>query len=170
MKTVAICVLFALLLTVTSAAQQNGPAQVFKPAIDEIRNKVQIPILLPSKLPSVIREREIKLASGTVSEEGYNIDLYYSEIGSNAAFVAYFAGSKEIFHDLPNTRRVRLANGIEGLFRPVSCGGSCAPANLWWEQNGVMYQIQIKLNSTTSEKEQEKVLVDTANSMVLVRN
>ena len=52
------------------------------------------------------------------------------------------------------------------MFLPVSCGGSCAPANLWWEQNGVMYPIQIKLKSSTTEKEQERILVETANSTV----
>ena len=39
------------------------------------------------------------------------------------------------------------------MFMPISCGGSRAPKNLWWEQNGVMYQIQIALKSSTTEKE-----------------
>ena len=157
-------------LTSIPSAAENKPAPVFDPAIQEIRDKVQIPILLPSKLPSVIHEPEIKLALGTVSGSGYNIELYYSEVGSGATFAANFGGSTQVFRDLPNTRRVKLTNGIEGMFRPVSCGGSCAPANLWWEQNRVMYQIQIKLSSTTNEKEQKRVLVETANSVVPVRN
>jgi hypothetical protein len=163
-------VLVAVFTSAPSAAQPNRPAQVFKPAIDEIQNKVQIPILLPSKLPSVIREQDIKLVWGTVSDGGYNIELYYSDLGSGATFAGNFGGSTQVFRDLPNTRRVKLANGIEGIFRPVSCGGSCAPANLWWEQNRVMYQIQIKLSSTTNEKEQERALIETANSVVPVRN
>lgn len=152
-----------------SVDRANKPAQVFKPAIDQVRGQTQIPILLPSKLPAGIRERDIKSACGTVSESGYNISLYYTEVGSEAAFAAGFGGSTQVFRDLPNTRPVTLASGIVGMFRPVSCGGSCAPANLWWEQNGVMYQIQIKLRSTTDEKEQEKILVETANSTVTVR-
>jgi len=40
---------------------------------------------------------------------------------------------------------------------------------LWWEQNGVMYQIQIKLRSDSAEKEQEKILVKTANSSITAR-
>ena len=152
-----------------SAGQANKPAQVFKPAIDQVRGQTQIPILLPSKLPAGIRERHIKSAWGTVSESGYNISLYYTEAGSEAAFAAGFGGSTQVFRDLPNTRPVTLASGVVGMFRPVSCGGSCAPANLWWEQNGVMYQIQIKLRSATNEKEQEKILIETANSTVTVR-
>lgn len=49
-------------------------------------------------------------------------------------------------------RQVDLSRGRTGMFIPVSCGGSCAPENLGWEQNGVMYQIQIALKSSTTEK------------------
>ena len=125
--------------------QAKEPAAVFKPALEEIRQQTRIPILLPSKLPSPIRERDIKLASGTVTEDGYFIALYYDEIGANATYAAGFGASTRVFRD-PTDTQVALMGGRVGIFRPVSCGGSCAPANLWWEQNGVMYQIQIKLN------------------------
>ena len=151
--------------------QAKGPAQVFRPAFDEIQSQTRIPILLPSTLPSAIPERDIKLASGAVTKDGYFISLYFSEEGSNAAFAAGFGGSTRILglRGLPNAHRVALSGGRIGMFRPVSCGGSCAPANLWWEQNGVMYQIQIRLGSGSEEKYQEKILVETANSMVTAR-
>jgi hypothetical protein len=149
--------------------QATEPAAVFRPAIEQIQHKTRIAILLPSKLPSPIHERDIKLASATVSEEGYSIALYFSEIGRSATFAAGFGGSSRVVRDLPNTRPVALAGGLMGMFRPVSCGGSCAPANLWWEQSGVMYQIQIRLGSETSDKDQERILVETANSSVVVR-
>ena len=152
-------------------AQTKEPAPVFRPALAQIQSQARIPILLPSKLPSAIRERDIKVASGEVSEDGYFISLYFSEDGGDAAFAAGFGGSTRIFgpQGLPNTRRVALSGGRTGMFRPVSCGGSCAPANLCWEQNGVMYQIQIKLRSGSTEREQEKILVETANSIVTAR-
>jgi hypothetical protein len=151
--------------------QAIGPAPVFRPALEQIQSKTRIPILLPSKLPSGISERDIKLASGEVREDGYFISLYFSEAASNAVYSAGFGGSTRIFgpQDLPNTRRVALSGGRTGLFRAVSCGGSCAPANLWWEQNGVMYQIQVKLRSDSTETDQEKILVETANSTVPAR-
>jgi hypothetical protein len=150
-------------------AQTNGPSNVFAPAIEEIRGQTQIPIMLPSKLPMVIRETEIMLAYGEITADGYSVSLYYSELGSDATFAAYFAGSKQRLGPLGNTRPVELRNGLMGRFRPVSCGGSCAPANLWWEQNGITYQIQIKFASTTDQTQQQKILVETANSSVLVR-
>lgn len=150
-------------------AQAKGPASVFKPALEQIQSQARISILLPSRLPSVIRERDIKLAVGEVSDHGYFISLYRSEMGSEATFAAGFSGSTEILHDLPNIREVALSGGRTGLFRPVSCGGSCAPANLWWEQHGIMYNIQIKLRSDLPQKDQEKILVETANLTVSAR-
>jgi hypothetical protein len=152
-----------------SAGQTNQAAQVFKPALDQIQGHTQIPILLPSKLTAPIAEPDIKVARGTASDSGYNISLYYAEGRGDAAFAASFGGSTQVFRNLPNTRRAVLASGIVGMFRPVSCGGSCAPATLWWEQKGVMYQIQIKLRSTTNRKEQERILIEAADSTVTVR-
>jgi hypothetical protein len=100
-----------------------------------------------------------------MKEDGYLISLYSSEPGVEATFAAGFGGSTRIEH-LSDAHRVELSGGRTGMFMPVSCGGLCAPANLWWEQNGVMYQIQIKLKSSTTEKEQERILVETANSTV----
>jgi hypothetical protein len=78
----------------------------------------------------------------------------------NASFAAGFGASTRVFRD-PTDTRVALTDGRVGRFSPVSCGGSCAPANLYWEQNGVMYDIQIKLRSDMSKKEQKRILVET---------
>jgi hypothetical protein len=148
-------------------AQAKAPARVFRPALEEIQSQTRIPILLPSKLPSAIPEKDIKLAWGEVREDGYFISLYFSEPGVKATFAAGFGGSTRILRDLG--RGVTLSGGRTGMFSPLSCGGSCTAANLWWEQNGVMYQIQIKLRSDSPEKDQEKILVETANSVVTAR-
>jgi hypothetical protein len=151
--------------------QGKGPTPIFRPALEQIQSQTRIPILLPSRLPSAVPESGIKLASGEVGKDGHFISLYYSEDAIDAGYASGFGGSTRILRsqDLPNTRRVALSGGRTGMFRPVSCGGSCAPANLWWEQNGVMYQIQIKLGSGSMEKDQEKILVETANSIVTAR-
>ena len=106
-----------------SARQANKLAHIFKPALDQVQCQTQIPILLPSKLPAGIRERDIKSASGTVSESGYDVSLYYAKEGSEATFAAGFGGSTKLFRDLPNTRLVTLGSGIVGMFRAVK---------MWW--------------------------------------
>jgi hypothetical protein len=153
-----------------ATAQVGRPASVFRSPLQQIQSQTKIPILLPSKLPPIIIEKDIKLAMGEVKEDGYLISLDYSDLGEVSALAATFSGSTQKFgpDDLRNAGRVALSGGRTGWFRPVSCGGSCAPANLWWEQNGVTYQIQIKLRSDTTEKYQQKILVETANSVVAV--
>jgi len=150
--------------------QTKEPARVFTPALEQIQSKTRIPIVLPSTLPADIPESGIKLASGEVRKDGYFISLYYSA-DAIASYAAGFGGSTFILQDrdVPNSARVTLSDGRTGIFRPVSCGGSCAPANLWWEQNGLMYQIQVKLSPKLPEKDQQKILVYTANSTVVVR-
>jgi hypothetical protein len=111
------------------------------------------------------------VAFGEGRKDGYFISLYYSADTANASYAAGFGGSTQILQDrdLPNSTRVSLADGRGGIFRSVSCGGSCAPANLWWEQSGFMYQIQVKLSSEMPDEEQQKILVETANSIVAVQ-
>ncbi len=161
--------LMANVVAVSVAMPQAKSAPVFESAFQDVRGKVQIPILLPSKLPDVISVPDIKLAYGEVRKTGYEISLYYSDLGTDAALAASFIGSTDIEKSVPGTSRAVLANGIAAMFRPVSCGGSCAPAILWWQQGSVMYQIQIKLRSTSRRSEQQQILVDTANAMVSVK-
>lgn len=152
------------------AGQTTEPVLVFQPALDQIHDQVKIPVLLPYKLPAEIHESNIKSAQGLITDTGYIISLYYEKGCGNACFAAAFEGSSKMFRNLPNTHSVKLASGLTGMFRPVSCGGSCAPANLWLEQAGVVYQIQIKLSGAISYGEQKRILVETANSMVAVQN
>ena len=147
-------------------AQTKTPAAVFRPALQQIQSKTPIPILLPSRLPSRIRERDIKLAYGEVREDGYFISLYFSDIGSDATYAAGFGASTRLVGDVPHSHRIKLAGGRMAIFSVVSCGGSCAPANLWWEQNGVLYDIQIKLPSSMPEEQQKKILVEAADASV----
>lgn len=150
--------------------QAKAPARVFVAALEEIQSKTRIPILLPSDLPPAIPASKIKLARGEVRNDGYFISLYYSE-DAIASYAAGFGGSSTILRDgeLPNSVHVALSNRRTGIFRPVSCGGSCAPANLWWEQNGFMYQIQVKLGPESPEQDQQRILVEIANSTVVVQ-
>jgi hypothetical protein len=64
-------------------------------------------------------------------------------------------------------REVKLSRGLVGYFRSVSCGGSCAPANLWWEEDRALYQIQLKLSPTLSESDQQKTITAVADSAIL---
>jgi hypothetical protein len=157
-----VVIVFLCLLPLTGRGEQRvpsdhgqvaraKPAQVFAPALAQLHGKTQIPILLPSRLPWLDDPTAIRFAWGEIRDHGYFISLYYDKETSNATYFAGFGASTKIDPD-PGERGIRLANGSTAHFSPVSCGGSCAPANLWWVQNGVEYHIQIKFSSAERKR------------------
>ena len=148
--------------------QTGKLAPIFQPAIADILPRTHLPILLPSQLPPALRPSDIRLASGELRKDGYFISLYYSDLGSESSFAAGFGGSTRLFtgDDQPSARRVLLSGARRALFRPLSCNGSCAPANLWWVHDGVQYNIQAMLDRQTPDPMQAKVLIALANASV----
>ncbi len=162
MRDVARALLLAL-LGFSVFAQTPRPSPIFASALENIRSKVEIPVLLPSKLP--FPEASIRLSIGNADKDGYAIELYYDRDPSNAAFAALFAGSRKL-NEISDAEAVKLQSGVTARFRPVECGGSCAPANLRWVQGGMQYVIQLKLRSDMPVSEQRRRLVETANASV----
>ena len=153
--------------------QRQGPAEVFVSVLAELKEKTEVPILLPGALPG---ETERLWAFVEAEETDYQILIHYenddgTQLGSGATFYGMFVGAKgQLPAGLPNhqeVREVKLADGNVGFFRPISCGGSCAPANLWWMRDGVSYHIQLKLFSSLSEQDQESTITQVANSAIL---
>jgi hypothetical protein len=138
---------------------------IFVSVLADVKAGTSIPVLLPTELPRPFRDAKQAIA-GKISANKYRITLYW---GVGAWFAASFAAEKNANYsprELTNVREVKLAGGVIGFFRPVSCGGSCAPANLWWEQEAVLYQIQLKLPSTLLENEQLATIATVANSAI----
>lgn len=150
-------------------APQSLP-EGFASSVRTVKAKTRVPILLPSALPDPISKAKHSIVQ-SVSEDSYAISLYY-ELGiGDAGFAAYFSGAASPGYsaqELGNVAEVKLARGLRGFFRPISCGGSCAPANLWWEAGGIVYQIQLKLpHSLNEEDQQKKTITEVANSAIL---
>ncbi len=141
----------------------------FVSALAEVKAGTNIPVLLPTALPRPFSDAKQAVVE-KVSADEYAVALYYELGVGDAGFSALFAATNNARYsprELPNVREVKLADGIVGFFRPVSCGGSCAPANLWWEQGAVLYQIQLKLPSGLGEKKQLGVITAVADSAIL---
>jgi hypothetical protein len=155
---------------VAGQAKSGRPLpRIFDSALPEVKAKSRIAVLLPTELPRPFREAKHALVEKAAANE-YAISLY-CELGiGDAGFAAFFAADASHNYDpreLPGIHEVKLARGVRGYFRPVSCGGSCAPAILWWGQGGILYQIQLKLPSTLDENDQEKTITAVADSAIL---
>jgi hypothetical protein len=127
----------------------------------------KVPVYLPSHLPPEIARYGVKLASAQRTHDGYTVSLYYTDEPSDASFAGMISGSNTTFQHLPNTKLVRLDSGVKASFRQVSCGGSCAPANLWWHVSGHDYSVQLKLPSQMPADAQLSAILVVADSMVL---
>jgi hypothetical protein len=157
----------------TDAASQAKPSkalpEVFISVLPEVKDKSQVPVLLPSELPETIgRTKHARVAKASANE--YAVYLLYQLDTGNAGFAASFSGEARANYspqELPNVSEVKLAHGIRGFFKSISCGGSCTPANLWWEDGGILYQIQLRLSSSVSDQDQEKAITAVANSAIL---
>ncbi len=157
------------------SGEAAGRASVGKPLPDvfvsilaEVKAKVSIPVLLPTKLPRPFDDAKHATVEKVAPDE-YAVVLWYELDVGNSGYAASFSGKVNppySLRELGNTRQVQLTRGIIGFFRPVSCGGSCAPANLWWEQGSSLYTIQLELNSTLREKQQQQIITAVANSAI----
>lgn len=142
--------------------------RIFTNGVAAIKAKTHIPILLPRHLGQPLEKAKYAVVQDANANE-YFISLYYKLHVGDAGFAGSFSAEAEPRYnvgDLENVSVVKLTHGLRGFFRAVSCGGSCAPANLWWEQSGIMYQIQIKLPPTLSEESQQKAVVSLADSSI----
>jgi hypothetical protein len=152
----------------SNASYPQALPEVFRSVLIELKEQVQIPILLPKALPKPIEEARHVVVSEQ-HRDHWAVLLYYELHVGDAGCAGAFSGVSPPSFSLetvPNVRRIQLHGGSIGFFRKVSCGGSCAPANLWWVQDRVLYQIQLKLASNTREDEQEKLITDLANSAI----
>lgn len=151
--------------------RHKPPLPIFASVLPQIKARSHVPVFLPSQLPPPIAKAK-HAVMGTAEADKYGIALYYEREpdGGYLGFAASFSGegkSKFNPRELTNFEPVDLARHLRGFFRAVSCGGSCAPANLWWEQEGVLYQVQLMLNPDLSDQTQESAIVAVANSAIL---
>ena len=155
--------------TAQSPNQPQAVPKVFTSALSEIKAKSPIPVLLPSELPQPLVK--VKYANvEAASADKYALSLYYELGVGDAGFAASFTAEAHPGYepkDMPNVSEVKLSRGIIGYFRPVTCGGSCAPANLWWEEDQTLYQVQLKLSSTLPEHGQQNEMIAIADSAIL---
>jgi hypothetical protein len=125
----------------------------------------KIPILLPSRF-TLTHNRPIALFA-SADANSYSIGLAVSPDcgGANACTVGSISGELvKPGTELPFATIVPLANGIEGSFKPLTCGGSCSPPEITWIQNDVQYSIQLKgVTTKTDDASVQAVFVKLAN-------
>lgn len=144
-ETVAVAVLGAVLALPASASGGGSYdlLKLFKTQIASVKEKSEVPVLLPRFLP--VAGKAVKAyASGKATREGWQLSLAGAKRcnGADACFLAQFDARRG--GHIPGRPNVRLATGDEALYLPLSCGASCAPAELLFRHAGVLYTWQVK--------------------------
>jgi len=135
----------------------------------DVKAKSHATVLLPSELPQPFADAKYAIVQ-SASENEYGISLYYKLDVGDSSFAAFFGADTHPDYgpkDIPNVRKVKLSHGLVGYFREVGCGGSCAPANLWWEEDHVLYSLQLRLHPDLPDKVQQRKMITVANSAIL---
>jgi hypothetical protein len=122
---------------------------LFADALPQAKAKTRIAVLLPNALPTDAKQlyaehwetrRTYILSLGAVPDCGE----------ATACFEAEFRGEKG---GTPfGAKRVTLARGRHGRFKPLSCGASCSPPAISWSERGATYTIQANVVSKGSDR------------------
>ncbi|HEY4279540.1 MAG TPA: hypothetical protein VGM91_15045 [Conexibacter sp.] len=144
-----------------SSIRTIAPPSAFRSTIERMQRHTAIAILLPAKIRiEEPRGRGVEI-NWHASKRAWSIALGIGPRcgGANACFVGAFSarrGGKPAFR-----RKVSLHGGTTGWFKRSSCGASCAPPEIQWVDNGVLYAIQMVEAGPGSDR---RKLVALANS------
>jgi hypothetical protein len=146
-----------------ATAEEYAAASLLKDDLARVAKRTDVPVRVPASIDLDFDGQVF--GSGTATKRSYSLGLDATEDcgGANACFLASFTGERG--GSLSFTRKVKLARGITGRFKPLSCGASCSPAMVEWKQGGSLYTIQAKLGVAGSQA-QRAALVRAASSAI----
>ena len=150
------------------SAQQRVNKNSFDAAVKKLRETTRVPLRLPTVFPyppdaaAAEKRKTVYAIEPTANTDSFEFDLCYSRTTCHSAyFYAEISGEK--LSENPEKlfgKEVGLARGITGYFQESSCGASCAPDSISWDQDGYRYTVFFNVGDDV------KTLVDFVNSAV----
>jgi hypothetical protein len=135
------------------------PDLVEKPLV-AVKKVTKIDVLLPGQITTEFR-RLYSEGRGRSGSYRFEIGATRNCNGAGACFVAELRGRRG--GKPSNPRKVTLRGGRRGYFRPLRCGASCAAPSIEWVQRGVLYSIDAKLGTRSTDR---RILTRLANSAI----
>ena len=158
--------LAALVAPVAAEAAIYDVKRVLRDDIRRVAPRTDVPIRLPRSMN--LDYSRAAFGDGGRTARGYDFTIATTADCGNATacFLASFTGEEGGTYAF--RRRVRLARGIVGRYKPLTCGASCSPPTIEWEQRGFLYRLQAKLGVSGAAK-QRAAMVRAANSAIRSR-
>jgi hypothetical protein len=119
---------------------------VFTKALEQVREKCKIPILLPAYLANEEEPMELYAIVEKASQDSYLIPLGFSAdcAGGNACRWGTIIGEKVKEEVKPKGKKVRLIRNLTGYFQAGKCGAVCSDSKIVFYQGGYKYTFGIK--------------------------
>ena len=156
---------FVVLLAAAASAQPpSKPAAVFANVLPELKQKTQLPVLLPGRLPSLLAKTVFATAETGAGAYTIRLESEPDCKGSEVCYVGTLTAVKGGAFSFPET--VQISQGLQGRFRPASCAGTCTPPAIEWKVNGVLYTAQLTLKAR-NDRDQRSALIQLADSASL---
>ena len=161
-------ILPVLALTLVFAAPAVAEARIVSVSdvlgnqIERVAPRTDVPIRLPGRIDLGYDGRVYGEGIGSRRDYDFDISGDPSCNHATACFFAHFSGERgsELFFP----RRVRLAGGRIGRYKPIGCGASCSPPAIEWRQGGYVYRIQWKVDA--GGRAARRALIRKANQSI----
>lgn len=149
----------SLLAVLAAATHPIDLPRTFADTLPAVQARTSQPVLLPQTMPVA----GDVYPTGEGHRSGWSLSLAAAPHcgGATACLIATFQATTT--RRPHGSRRVTLARGRRGYFRPLACGASCAPPAIEWRERGATYAIQANVGSQRSER---RILVAMANSAI----
>ena len=153
--------------TASVLAQQIVDKKSYDSAIKTLQAQTTVPLRLPTYfiVPDYLtkkeRRRPLKVIVAESETDSFALAFCYSGICQGSFSYGEMLGEKMT----PQTEKpvfdetVRLARGITGYYQESSCGASCGNAWMFWEQDGYLYSVSLRVDDI-------KTLTKVANSAI----
>ena len=116
--------LHLLAVSAALAAANVDLPELFADQLPTLRERTDVPILIPQSMPDEYEEYH-PTGSAARRRWGLQIGAVPNCGGATACFVASFSGVRGGKPFGP--RKIRLARGRVGRYKPLTCGASCSP-------------------------------------------
>jgi hypothetical protein len=131
-----------LALSAALAAPTVDVPKLFEDELPRVKERSDVPVLLPQRMPDQFDDY-FPTGSGSERRWGLQLGAVRNCGGATACFIASFSARERGRPFGP--RRVELARGRSGRFKPLTCGASCAPPTIEWRERGALYRIEAKV-------------------------
>ena len=163
--------LFPLLLVIALAVPAGASAataptptydvlKLLERPLKAVKKGSDLDVLLPSRMTADFR-RLFSFGRGLPGRYEFRIDSVRDCRGAGACFVAAFTARRGAHPSA--THEVALARGHTGFYRPLRCGASCAAPSLEWLEDDVLYRIEAKIGTKSTDR---RILTRLANSAI----